>query len=330
MPTPLFDRGSVLKRNGSTILHDSIRGGLPFARVENITREVEFEQARQPDLTLDDIKNAKGETALHAAADADRGDVVDLLVNRGASLEARDIKGATPLHHAVERGSLDAMVALADRGADVNAVNEKGMTPLHYAASKGDAETMRELIDRGANVNAQDKDGRTPLHYVAKCAQTSDQIEACVNALYEAGADLTIEDSKSGLLSFGRDASIAGAFDRHGQVSIADALRDAIARGDSVAREEEPAREEEIKREVSGASTVAIDPAIEVGSPGAEVGAVDSGGITPELQAAAIEAARGAQEIGIKRHDHDVGDEVSPAVGGGVGQEADKGMGQSR
>ena len=41
------------------------------------------------------------ETALHIASRLGKADIVALLVNRGANIEARDISGCTPLHFAV-------------------------------------------------------------------------------------------------------------------------------------------------------------------------------------------------------------------------------------
>ena len=55
------------------------------------------------------------------------------------------------------------MQLLLDRGADVNAVDGAGMTPLHGAAQKGLDEVVQYLADHGAKLDIKDKRDRTPL-----------------------------------------------------------------------------------------------------------------------------------------------------------------------
>jgi ankyrin repeat protein len=58
---------------------------------------------------------------------------------------------------------LEIVKLLADRGADINAAGENGWTPLHGAAYKGLDEIMKFLIARGADIEAVDLFGQTPL-----------------------------------------------------------------------------------------------------------------------------------------------------------------------
>ena len=73
-------------------------------------------------------RDHEGSTALHWALYAA---CVDLLVDAGADLEARDKAGVTPVFAAVpsfQRGSYDVVLRLADRGADlVNTGGEPGL-----------------------------------------------------------------------------------------------------------------------------------------------------------------------------------------------------------
>jgi 26S proteasome non-ATPase regulatory subunit 10 len=77
--------------------------------------------------------------------------------------------GDTPLHHAASAGHVDILQLLLNHGASVNAVNNDGRTPLHYAASWGHVDILQLLLSHGASVNAVDKEGGTPLHDAA-CA----------------------------------------------------------------------------------------------------------------------------------------------------------------
>lgn len=46
-------------------------------------------------------------TAIHVAACNDKVEAIDVLVDAGADLEARNRTGGTPLHHAADRGGLE-------------------------------------------------------------------------------------------------------------------------------------------------------------------------------------------------------------------------------
>ncbi len=94
--------------------------------------------------------------------------------------------GQTPLHYAVLYGAAELIPLLLERGADVNAKDRTGLTPLHAAAMIGRAEEAVLLMDRGADKEARDKFGDTPLHFAAIHGQAG-----MVRLLHEAGADLS-------------------------------------------------------------------------------------------------------------------------------------------
>lgn len=56
----------------------------------------------------------------------------------------------TPLHHASRKGYTDVVMLLIDRGADVNAENGWGETPLHEASYDGHTDAMKLLEAHGA------------------------------------------------------------------------------------------------------------------------------------------------------------------------------------
>ncbi len=61
--------------------------------------------------------------------------------------------------HAAWFEHMDVMGILIDKGADVNARSKNGATALILAADKGNAEIVKFLIDRGADINAKDGNG---------------------------------------------------------------------------------------------------------------------------------------------------------------------------
>ena len=89
---------------------------------------------------------------------------MQLLVARGAIVDARAIDGCTPLIHASEKGHAPVVRALLAAGADVRARNNPNRTALHWASYKGRTEALRELLRRhDAELNAQDNNGFTAL-----------------------------------------------------------------------------------------------------------------------------------------------------------------------
>ena len=78
--------------------------------------------------------------------------------------------GYTPLHWAASRGHVEIVRLLCDRGADVEArtndysIWHPGSRPLYLAAYNGHISVVKELIEeRNAEINARNGDGRTAL-----------------------------------------------------------------------------------------------------------------------------------------------------------------------
>jgi len=116
----------------------------------------------QPELLL--TISHDGWTPLHLAAHFGQLGVLDLLLARGAEVDARSTNALvnTPLHAALAGGRRATAQRLVEHGADVNAVEAGGYTPLHQAADLGDAEMTRMLLERGARSDVQTDDHLTP------------------------------------------------------------------------------------------------------------------------------------------------------------------------
>ncbi|MDQ7826019.1 MAG: ankyrin repeat domain-containing protein [Candidatus Eremiobacteraeota bacterium] len=70
----------------------------------------------------------------------------------------------TILHWAVKENFTDVAELLISRGADVNALTINGVSPLHWACEGNSLEMVDLLIRKGARLNARDRCGRTPLY----------------------------------------------------------------------------------------------------------------------------------------------------------------------
>ncbi len=103
-------------------------------------------------------------TPLHRAIDAGFKDIAELLIEKGANVNAKDKWDWPPLHSAVSADLKDIAELLIEKGADVNAKIHWDWTPLHSAVY-GHNEIVELLIAKGANVKARDGAGRTPLWY---------------------------------------------------------------------------------------------------------------------------------------------------------------------
>ncbi|TET35634.1 MAG: hypothetical protein E3J72_10830 [Planctomycetota bacterium] len=99
---------------------------------------------------------------LHLAAKNGLGNIVNILIKRGADVNAKGRRGYQPLHCAMIKGHTDIARHLVKEGADVNVHDNWGRTPLHFAALLGHMESAKLLIEKGADVNARNK-GKMPI-----------------------------------------------------------------------------------------------------------------------------------------------------------------------
>jgi ankyrin repeat protein len=91
---------------------------------------------------------------LFAAASRGFIDVIQVLVQHGASLHQRDLNGDTLLHKAAEgTASLDAIDFLVAQGVDPLATKTNNESVLHYAVRAGRLEPVRRFLDLGVNPN---------------------------------------------------------------------------------------------------------------------------------------------------------------------------------
>ncbi len=79
-----------------------------------------------------------------------------------------DGNGDYPIHHAARNGDTEIVRLLIDCDADVNAANERGHTVLYCAGGHGHLNTVRLLLEYHADPNVKfTKDGETLLQWLA-------------------------------------------------------------------------------------------------------------------------------------------------------------------
>lgn len=116
-------------------------------------RELEALLAKRPELAQ--IRQVDGSSMLHEAAINGAVEVMKVLVQAGAALDAKNEKGHTALDRAMIHNQIDAARFLIDRGAACDILT---------AVKCGAAQHVARLIDSDPSLlQTSDLDGRSPL-----------------------------------------------------------------------------------------------------------------------------------------------------------------------
>ncbi|MDP8255127.1 MAG: ankyrin repeat domain-containing protein [Candidatus Alcyoniella australis] len=98
-------------------------------------------------------RDDQADAALHRAVGAGHLEIARELIAAGADVNVRTgAFGWTPLHIAAAKGNDEMVGLLLDSGAEVNATDENQHTPLDYALAKGNEQTAELLRQRGGRL----------------------------------------------------------------------------------------------------------------------------------------------------------------------------------
>ncbi|KXJ17437.1 Integrin-linked protein kinase [Exaiptasia diaphana] len=89
--------------------------------------------------------------------------IFDMLLSRGARVNAVNDGGDNGLHLAASKGNKEVVLKLLRNKCAVNGINEHGNTPLHYACFWNYESVAEELVKKGAYVSQCNRFGETPL-----------------------------------------------------------------------------------------------------------------------------------------------------------------------
>ena len=153
------------------------------------------------ELLLSNKANVKDSPqVLNAAVQQNRRDIVEVLLQHGADVNASTVYGVTALHYTAlnKNGTLSRSFRdkdpdtkgeiarlLLSRGADVNARARNGIMTLHAATRKGFARVVDALLEYDADVNRAYEYEKMPLYY---SAEKGDKV--ITKMLLDKGADV--------------------------------------------------------------------------------------------------------------------------------------------
>lgn len=124
------------------------------------------------------------QVSIHMAAAKGKAVAVQNFLRRGVKVDTVDsLHRSTPLHWAAGAGKVNTMEMLIARGATVDARSESDATPLHQAVLRDRPEAVKLLLNSNANVNLKNKSGYTPLDYA-----TANKRTEIIQLLKSAGA----------------------------------------------------------------------------------------------------------------------------------------------
>ena len=183
-----LDVVKLLVRAGT--MHDTDNAGwtcLMYASEHGHTETARY-LVGLPEVDMNDSSN-RGSTALHRAVLRKRSDVVKVLLDAGADVEAKDSKGRPSLHCACAVENLEIVQMLVKAGAAVCEVDDKSDTCLSVAARQGDIETVRYLLGLPeVDVNHRNLLGHTALD----CAGEKPHADV-VQVLLEHGGEVFVQ-----------------------------------------------------------------------------------------------------------------------------------------
>jgi ankyrin repeat protein len=180
---------------------------------KNVMQEFYIKRKKILNILLDynidlTIINDIGETILHLIANNNefndnlKEELSELILNKGADVNAKTESGLTPLHIAAENGHTALIKLFLKFDANIDAVeNTEECIPLHLATLNQQVKAMKMLLENGADVNATKCNGMNVLHIMAlinpEISKESEFIEnyhEIIKTFLKYGCDINAQD----------------------------------------------------------------------------------------------------------------------------------------
>ncbi|NWR95741.1 ANR16 protein, partial [Furnarius figulus] len=111
----------------------------------------------------------QGDSLAHHAARLGHRDVLEfLLLELGMDVEVPNRDYKRPIHEAASMGHRECLELLLERGASVDALKKGDWTPLMMACTRKNLEVIQTLVEHGANPLLKNKDGWNCFHIASR------------------------------------------------------------------------------------------------------------------------------------------------------------------
>lgn len=196
IPTSSTQESNVIINNGVKVVRsiDLIKHSRLFLVQKTID---EFPRKELTECLI--AKDFNGRNCLHYAAQSDRVDLLDILLQNFPKdhLDALDNDSMSPLLVAIKYQNFEVIQKMVQSGCNVYPeMNDEKLQylPVNYACKIGDYETVKYLLTAGRPgpnaINTLDVEGLLPLHVVARSGH-----HLLVRLLVENGSDINHIDS---------------------------------------------------------------------------------------------------------------------------------------
>jgi len=109
------------------------------------------------------IRSRIGQTPLMIACNYGLLEIVKILCERGASVNAQDINKFSSVLYCAQHGHIPQLAYLLYQKADLRTADVNGCTPVHWAAYKNNVFLLKVFVRLGLDLNGMDLGGMTPL-----------------------------------------------------------------------------------------------------------------------------------------------------------------------
>ena len=169
MAEQLMEQGASLvieNKEGNTALHLASSFGKPEL-ISNMVVNVKNSKSMKPSKYVNK-KNKSGWSSLHLAVNGKHMEAVQVLIDHGADIRARNDAGDDVMLLSAKNGNVDMVRIFSAKGSSIQVMNLGDYTrPLHQASGAGHLALVQHLLSQGASLEFGDIEGNTALHHAA-------------------------------------------------------------------------------------------------------------------------------------------------------------------